>query len=80
METYLASLITFIVDPSVPSTNNAAERSVRLLVASRKISGETGSAAGTRTKLTLASLFTNWRSCGSDPFLACCQMLTSPQV
>lgn len=80
MEKYLDSLFTFVVDPTVPPTNNAAERSLRHLVVSRKISGGTRSAQGTQTKLTLASLFTTWRLRGLDPFLACCQMLASPQA
>lgn len=80
IEKYLDRLFTFVVDPTVPPTNNAAERSLRHLVVSRKISGGTRSAQGTQTKLTLASLFTTWRLRGLDPFLACRQMLTSPQV
>lgn len=80
IEKYLHSLFTFVVDPAVPPTNNAAERSLRHLVVSRKISGGTRAAEGTATKLTLASLFTTWRLRGLDPFLACRQMLTSPQV
>lgn len=58
MEKHRHSLFTFFVDPAVPPTNNADERSLRLLVVSRKISGETRSAQGTQTKLTLASRFT----------------------
>src|SRR3990172_10900325 len=42
-------------DPRVPSDNNAAERSLRPLVVSRKISGGTRSHAGSDTKMTLAS-------------------------
>ena len=80
IEKYLHALFTFVVDPAVPPTNNAAERSLRHLVVSRKISGGTRSAQGTQTKLTLASLFTTWRLRGLDPFLACQEMLTSPQV
>lgn len=79
MEKYLHALFTFVVDPAVPPTNNAAERSLRHLVVSRKISGGTRSAQGTQTKLTLASLFTTWRLRELDPFLACRQMLISPQ-
>lgn len=80
MTKQLHALFTFVADPAVPPTNNAAERSLRHLVVSRKISGGTRSAAGTQTKLTLASLFTTWRLRGLDPFLACRQMLASPQV
>jgi hypothetical protein len=79
MQKYLDSLFTFVVDPAVPPTNNAAERSLRHLVVSRKISGGTRSEAGTQTKLRLASLFTTWRLRGLNPFLACREMLTSPQ-
>jgi len=80
MEKYLDHLFTFVVDPAVPPTNNAAERSLRHLVVSRKISGGTRSKVGTPTKLTLASLFTTWRLRGLDPFLTCRQMLISPEV
>jgi transposase len=80
MEKYLDRLFTFVVDPLVPPTNNAAERSLRHLVVSRKISGGTRSAQDTQTKLTLAALFATWRLRGLDPLLACRQMLTSPQV
>lgn len=80
VEKYLDRLFTFVVDPAVPPTNNAAERSLRHLVVSRKISGGTRSAQGTQTKLTLASLFTTWRLRGLDPLATCQLMLTSPQV
>jgi len=40
----LESLFGFVTKPAVPATNNAAERSVRPLVVSRKISGGTRSA------------------------------------
>jgi transposase len=80
MERYLDRLFIFVVDPAVPPTNNAAERSLRHLVVSRKISGGTRSAQGTQTKLTLAALFTTWRLRGLDPLATCQQMLTSPQV
>jgi len=80
MEKYLHSLFTFVVDPAVPPTNNAAERSLRHLVVSRKISGGTRSPLGTATKLTLASIFTTWRLCGLDPLIACRELLTSPQA
>lgn len=80
IEKYLAALFVFVLDPAVAATNNAAERSLRHLVVSRKISGGTRSQAGTATKLTLASLFTTWRLRGVNPFLACYDLLTSPQL
>lgn len=72
------ALFGFVLDPAVPATNNAAERSLRHLVVSRKISGGTRSRDGTEDKLTLASIFTTWRQRGLDPYGACRDLLTSP--
>ncbi len=77
---HLAELFVFVTDPAVPATNNAAERSLRHLVVSRKISGGTRSPTGTQTKLTLASLFGTWRAQGINPFAACQNLLASPQL
>lgn len=77
---HLASLFVFVTEPDVPATNNAAERSVRPLVVSRKISGGTRSAPGTATKMTLASLFGTWRAQGINPSAACRDLLASPQL
>ena len=41
MERFIKELFVFVSDPAVPSDNNAAERSLRHLVTSRKISGGT---------------------------------------
>ena len=73
-------LFVFVLDPAVPATNNAAERSLRHLVVSRKISGGTRSRDGTADKLTLASLFTTWRLRGRNPYVACRELLISPQL
>lgn len=40
---HLSALFVFVEDPTVPPTNNAAERSLRHLVTTRKISGGTRS-------------------------------------
>ena len=69
-----------MADPLVPADNNAAERSLRPLVISRKISGGTRSDQGTDSKMALASLFGTWHANGLNPFLACRQMLASPQL
>lgn len=76
----LQSLFVFVTEPAVPATNNAAERSLRHLVVSRKISGGTRSPCGTTTKMTLASLFGSWRAQGINPYLACRDLLVSPQL
>jgi transposase len=76
---HLESLFVFVTEPTVPATNNAAERSLRHLVISRKISGGTRSVSGTRTKMTLASLLGTWRLQRINPYLACRDLLASPQ-
>jgi hypothetical protein len=77
---YLSELFVFVADPRVPPTNNAAERSLRPVVIARKISGGTRSAAGSATRMALASLFGAWRARGLNPFTACCHLLSLAQV
>jgi transposase len=72
---YLPELFTFVTDPAVPTTNNAAERSIRPVVIQRKISGGTRSPAGTSTFTHLATLFGTWRARGLDPLIACRRLL-----
>ena len=71
-------LFVFVAEPAVPSDNNPAERSLRHLVISRKVSGGTRSEQGTERKMTLASLFGTWRAQGLNPLAACRQLLVSP--
>jgi len=78
IQKHLPELFVFVANPLVPPTNNAAERSLRHLVTSRKISGGTQSRSGTRTKMTLASLFGTWRLQGLNPLHACRALLQSP--
>ena len=80
VERHIKELFVFVAQPEVPPDNNAAERSLRPLVISRKISGGTRSERGTDTKMTLASLFGTWRAQGLNPLLACRELLVSPQV
>ncbi len=77
---HLAELFVFVEEPAVPATNNAAERSLRHLVTARKISGGTRSAAGTATKMTLATLFGTWRLQGLNPLDECRALLATPQL
>jgi transposase len=78
IERHRSELFVFVGNPLVPPTNNAAERSLRHLVTSRKISGGTQSPRGTRTKMTLASLFGTWRLQGLNPLQQCRTLLQSP--
>ena len=80
IERHIKELFVFVVEPAVPSDNNAAKRSLRHLVISRKISGGTRSELGTDSKMTLASLFGTWRVQGLNPLTACRQLLRSPQL
>jgi hypothetical protein len=81
VERFLPELFVFVADPRVPSTNNAAERALRPVVISRKISGGTQTGEGSETKDTLASAFGTWMAQGLNPFMACLAMLTtSPPV
>ena len=79
VERHIKELFVFVAHPEVPPDNNAAGRSLRPLVISRKISGGTRSARGTGTKMTLASIFGTWRAQGLNPLTSCRQLLTSPQ-
>lgn len=78
VERFLPELFVFVADPRVPSDNNAAERAIRPVVISRKISGGTRTDQGTRTKDTLASIFGTWAAQGLNPFSACLSLLTIP--
>jgi hypothetical protein len=73
-------LFVFVERPEVPSSNNAAERSVRPLVVLRKVSGGTRSTQGSQTVAVLMSLFSTWQAQGKDLLQACQQMLTTKLV
>lgn len=65
---YISELFTFVRFPGILSDNNTAERALRHLVVSRKISGGTRSKKGSETKSILASLFGTWRLQKLNPF------------
>lgn len=75
--TYLPELFTFIRFPQVDSDNNRAERRVRHVVVSRKISGGTRSAKGSQTKCILTSLFDTWQLQGLNPLTECQALLAA---
>jgi hypothetical protein len=77
VERFISELFVFVADPRVPSDNNAAERSVRHLVVSRKISGGTRSDTGSETKSILASLFGTWKLQGLDFYQCCWNLLAA---
>ena len=67
IERHIKELFVFVAEPEAPPDNNAAERSLRHLVVSRKVSGGTRSEPGSNSKMTLASLFGAWRAQGLNP-------------
>ena len=70
VERFLPELFTFVAEPRASADNNAAERSLRPPVVSRKISGRTRSERGSETKSILASLFGTWRLQERNPYQA----------
>ena len=80
IERFIKELLVFVSHPDVPSENNAAERSLRHLVISRKISGGTRSEQGTNSKMILASLFGTWRAMGLNPLSQSRKLLVSHQL
>ncbi len=75
---HLTELFTFVRDPRVDATNNAAERSLRPLVIARKVSGGTRSAAGSTTRMTLYSLCATATLQGKDPTAVYQHLLLAP--
>jgi hypothetical protein len=71
-------LFQFVLQPGVPADNNLAERSLRPVVIMRKISGGTRSPEGSKTRLTLASLFGTWQVRDLNPFTECFNALRQP--
>lgn len=80
IERFIKESFIFVSHPDVPSENNAAERSLRHLVISRKISGGTRSEQGTNSKMILASLFGTWRAKGLNPLSQSRKLLVSLQL
>jgi hypothetical protein len=71
-------LFVFVLVPGVPADNNLAERSLRPVVISRKISGGTRSPQGSQTRMVLTSLFQTWAAQGCNPLVECRRLLQSP--
>lgn len=76
---YRRDLFTFVADPAVPPTNNAAERALRPLVIARKISGGTRSKRGSATRMVLQSLVATWELRGLDPVAEFLALLRAPR-
>ncbi|TLM98623.1 IS66 family transposase [bacterium] len=68
-------LFQFVLLDDIPADNNLAERSLRPLIVSRKISGGTRSSEGSKTRMGLASLFGTWQARGLNPFHQCLALL-----
>jgi transposase len=70
-------LFQFVRVPGLSADNNAAERMLRPLVITRKISGGSRSPAGTATRMALSTLFATWKARGLNTFHACLSLLHS---
>jgi len=66
---HIGELFVFVLIEGVPADNNLAERRLRSLVVSRKISGGSRSNKGTETHMTLASLVNTWMAREQNPFV-----------
>jgi transposase len=77
---HLDGLFQFVLQPGLSADNNLAERSVRPVVVMRKVSGGSQSERGSRTRMTLASLFGTWRAKGLNPFQECLFLLSQPSL
>ena len=66
---HLDELFVFVLIAGVPADNNLAERRLRTLVVSRKISGGSRSEGGTDTHMQLASLVNTWLARSQNPFV-----------
>lgn len=80
VERYHPELFTFVADPAVPPTNNAAERALRPLVIARKISGGTRSTQGSRTRMLLQSLIATWDLRGLDSLGELLVLVRAPRI
>jgi transposase len=69
-------LFQFVLIDGLSADNNLAERALRPLVVIRKVSGGSRSAAGTKTRLALASLFQTWQARGQNGFGQCLALLS----
>jgi transposase len=78
IERYRTDLFTFVANPDVAPTNNAAERALRPLVIARKISGGTRSKPGSQTRMILQSLVATWELRGLDPVTEFLRLLAAP--
>ena len=76
---YRTDLFTFVANPAVPPTNNAAERALRPLVVARKVSGGTRSKRGSQSRMILQSLVATWDLRGLDPVTEFLALLTTPR-
>lgn len=72
-------LFTFVRDPLVPPTNNAAERRARRpLVIARKISGGTRAPIGSMTRMILYTIGATARLQGKDPTTVYQELVLAP--
>lgn len=72
---HLDELFQFVLVAGLAADNNLAERSLRPLVVVRKISGGTRSPQGSRTRMTLATIFGTLHARGLNPYTECLALI-----
>ncbi len=77
---HVHELLTFVVHPEVPPTNNEAERDLRPLVIARKVWGGTRSEQGSKDAMRRATLHSTWCARHLNPFHEIYNLLLSPTV
>ena len=72
---HIDELFQFLRCSELHPDNNLAERSLRPLVVQRKVSGGSRSPAGSKTRMTLASLFATWHARKQNELFTCWNLL-----
>lgn len=72
MELEIAWRMSYV---ATTADNNLAERGVRPLLVVRKISGGSRSERGSKTRMSLSSLFQTWVAKGLEPLAECRKLL-----
>lgn len=72
---HLDELFQFVLVAGLAADNNLAERSLRPLVVVRKISGGTRSPQGSRTRMTLATIFGTLHARGLNSYTECLALI-----
>jgi transposase len=74
------AVIAFVLDPSLPPTNNDAERALRHAVIARRISFGTRTDEGSRFYAASLSVIDTCRKRGADPWAYACRLIAAARA